>query len=105
LDKAFNKGKKILDILEQHQYKAYFVGGCVRDFLLHGTIGDIDIATSARPEDVQRIFSKVIPVGIERGTVIVRFENEAWQVTTFRLRGKYSYQRHTEHVEVTKDSE
>lgn len=105
LDKAFNKGKKILDILEQHQYKAYFVGGCVRDFLLHRTIGDIDIATSARPEDVQRIFSKVIPVGIEHGTVIVRFENESFEVTTFRLDGKYSDKRHPDYVEFVEDIE
>lgn len=99
LTEPFKKGKEIIEILESHNHQAYFVGGCVRDLLLNRTIGDIDIATSALPEDIQQIFPKVIPVGIEHGTVIVRYESESFEVTTFRLDGEYLDQRHPNHVE------
>src|SRR5699024_194135 len=61
-------------------------------------IGDIDIATSAKPEQVQRLFRKVIPVGVEHGTVIVRNEGESYEVTTFRADGTYSDMRHPDQV-------
>lgn len=105
LREPFKKGKRILKILKNHNHQAYFVGGCVRDFLLHRTIVDIDIATSALPEEVKQIFSKVIPIGIEHGTVIVRYEGESFEVTTFRLDGKYLDQRHPDHVEFIDDIE
>lgn len=102
-NKAFSKGIDILKKIERHQFQAYFVGGCVRDLLLQRPIGDIDIATSAPPEKVQAIFNKVIPIGIEFGTVIVRYEQESFEVTTFRLDGKYSDQRHPDSVHYTRN--
>lgn len=95
----FIEGQKVLEKIESHQHEAYFVGGCVRDLLLNRKIGDIDIATSALPEEIQEIFPKVIPVGIEHGTVIVRFNHMSYEVTTFRVDGKYSDQRHPDHVQ------
>lgn len=71
LTKSFFSGIEIIKKLENHHHQAFFVGGCVRDLLLERPIGDIDIATSASPDKVQQIFNKVIPVGIEHGTVIV----------------------------------
>src|SRR5699024_3914466 len=62
-------------------------------------IGDIDIATSALPEQIQAIFPQVIPVGIEHGTVIVRYNHVSYEVTTFRLDGEYSDQRHPDSVQ------
>src|SRR5690606_17965148 len=61
-------------------------------------IGDIDITTSATPEVIMEIFPKVIPVGIDHGTVIVRYQHESYEVTTFRLDGKYSDYRHPDSV-------
>src|SRR6478609_1264175 len=79
----------IIEKLETAGYEAYFVGGAVRDLILNRTIGDIDIATSARPEQVMELFPKTIHVGIEHGTVVVVHENETYEVTTFRSEGEY----------------
>jgi len=99
LTKSFLAGIEIIEKLESHHHQAFFVGGCVRDLLLDRPIGDIDIATSASPEKVQQIFNKVIPVGIEHGTVIVRHDHLSFEVTTFRVDGKYTDQRHPDEVE------
>ncbi|TMN23721.1 CCA tRNA nucleotidyltransferase [Lentibacillus cibarius] len=88
----------VLEILEKNGHDAYFVGGCVRDLLCGHEIGDIDIATSATPDAVQKIFDKVIPVGLEHGTVIVRYAHQSYEVTTFRMDGDYSDQRHPDSV-------
>lgn len=96
---SFIDGKNVIIEIEKHHHTAYFVGGCVRDILLGRTIGDIDIATSALPEQIQQIFPQVIPVGIEHGTVIVRYNHVSYEVTTFRLDGKYSDQRHPDSVQ------
>src|SRR5699024_9403305 len=99
LKQSFNDGKKVIKEIEKHHHKAYFVGGCVRDFLLNRSIGDIDIATSALPDQIQQIFPQVIPVGIEHGTVIVRYNHVSYEVTTFRLDGKYTDQRRPDSVQ------
>ncbi|GAB3802474.1 CCA tRNA nucleotidyltransferase [Virgibacillus kimchii] len=99
LPQPFKKAKPIIEQIERHNYKAYFVGGCVRDYLLKQDIGDIDIATSASPEVIKQLFPKVIPVGIEHGTVIVRHEHASYEVTTFRIDGNYTDQRHPDSVE------
>lgn len=98
LNEPFESAKPILEKLEDNNQQAYFVGGCVRDLLLERPIGDIDITTSAPPSLVQQLFQKVIPVGIEHGTVIVLHEEIPYEVTTFRLDGKYSDQRHPDSV-------
>src|SRR5690625_2709763 len=98
LPQPFKKAKPIIRKIEQHGCKAYFVGGCVRDYLLQREIGDIDIATSASPEEIKQIFTKVIPVGIEHGTVIVRHDHQSYEVTTFRIAANYADQRHPDSV-------
>lgn len=95
---TLRKAKQILLTLERNGHAAFFVGGCVRDQFLKKDIGDIDITTSASPTEVQSTFDKVIPVGIEHGTVIVRLEGESFEVTTFRVDGDYSDFRHPDHV-------
>ncbi|SHG63494.1 CCA tRNA nucleotidyltransferase [Virgibacillus chiguensis] len=98
LAEPFQKAKPVVEKIKAHGYNVYFVGGCVRDFLLHRPIGDIDIATSAKPIELQNLFSSVIPVGIEHGTVIIRHQNESYEVTTFRVDGTYTDQRHPDDV-------
>src|SRR5699024_3241887 len=105
LPKAFYEAADIIEKLEKHGYKAYFVGGCVRDLLLDRPIGDIDIATSAKPGTVQKLFQTVIPVGIEHGTVIVRHNRKSYEVTTFRLDGAYSDRRRPDTVHFTQTIE
>src|SRR5699024_6516541 len=68
-------------------------------------IKDIDITTSATPAEVQQLFSKVIPVGIEHGTVLVRHHLESYEVTTFRVDGDYSDNRRPDAVEFIRDIE
>lgn len=99
LAEPFLKALPIIERLEEHGFQAYFVGGCVRDFYLERALHDIDIATSAKPEQVMKIFEKVIPVGIEHGTVIVRYSGESYEVTTFRTESGYTDKRHPDSVE------
>ncbi|GEN31793.1 tRNA nucleotidyltransferase (CCA-adding enzyme) [Cerasibacillus quisquiliarum] len=99
LTNPFHHARYIIDKIEEHGHQAYFVGGCVRDLLLNNDIKDIDIATSAKPELIQDIFDKVIPVGIEHGTVIVHHQGISYEVTTFRLDGSYSDERHPDSVQ------
>ena len=89
---AFIEAIEIIEKIELNGFEAYFVGGCVRDSLLQMDIKDIDIATSASPEQVQAMFDKVIPVGLEHGTVVVVHKGVAYEVTTFRQDGEYTDQ-------------
>ncbi len=99
MNEKFLEAMPIVKHLESHGYATYFVGGAVRDELLGKTIGDIDIATEARPDEVTSLFEKVIPVGIDHGTVMVRYEGESYEVTTFRVDGEYNDLRHPDEVE------
>lgn len=99
METPFDKPKLIIETLNRAGHEAYFVGGSVRDMLLNKEIGDIDIATSALPEEVMSLFPKTIPVGIEHGTVIVQLENELYEVTTFRTEGDYHDYRRPSEVE------
>src|SRR5699024_9727440 len=80
----FAIGAELIKKIEAHQFEAYFVGGCVRDFLLQKQITDIDIATSATPDELQEIFPHLIPIGIDHGTVLVREQSMSFEITTFR---------------------
>lgn len=93
----------IIRRLEKNGYEGYAVGGCVRDQILGREPGDWDITTSARPEEVKRIFHKTIDTGIVHGTVTVMIEGEGFEVTTFRLDGDYLDHRHPASVEYTPD--
>ncbi|MFD1065223.1 CCA tRNA nucleotidyltransferase [Oceanobacillus locisalsi] len=103
LPPIFQKASKIISVLEENQYEAYFVGGCVRDYMTGRPIHDVDIASSALPSEVQKIFPKVIPVGLEHGTVIVRYEQESFEVTTYRTEGEYSDHRRPDDVRFVRD--
>ena len=79
-------------------YKAYLVGGAVRDVILGSKINDYDVATNATPQDVMKLFKVVIPTGIEHGTVTVHFKKQEIEVTTFRTETGYSDGRHPDSV-------
>lgn len=75
--------------LREKGYEAYFAGGAVRDLILKLPVSDIDVATSARPDEVQRLFSRTIPVGKQFGVMIVVQDSHQYEVTTFRKDAEY----------------
>ena len=76
--------QSIVAKLQRAGFAAYWVGGCVRDFLLGRVPQDFDLATDARPEQVEKLFRKTIPVGKKFGVVIVVENGQHFQVATFR---------------------
>ncbi len=74
----------IVKKLQDAGYTAYFAGGWVRDFILQNPSDDIDIASSASVEEVQRLFPKTIPVGVAFGIVIVVQEGHQFEIASFR---------------------
>ncbi len=87
--------------LASHGYKGWVVGGSVRDVLLGRSAHDWDLATDATPVQVQEVFAtsaKVIPTGIEHGTVTVRLKKEQSELTTLRGEGAYSDGRRPDEV-------
>lgn len=98
MDNAFIKAVPIIEKIEEAGFEAYFVGGSVRDFLLGKTIEDVDIATSATPHEIKNIFPKTIDVGIEHGTVVVLYNGESYEITTFRSESQYEDYRRPKEV-------
>ncbi len=90
---------KILGILEDNGYEAYVAGGAVRDIIMGRIPHDYDVATSARPEEIKRLFSKTIDTGIKHGTVTVVYNKTGYEITTFREDGQYNDGRHPDRVE------
>ena len=86
------------NIFSLHGYNCFLVGGALRNHFAGMKPTDYDFATDANPEDVQRIFYQVIPTGIKHGTVTVLFKGHEFEVTTFRIEGKYSNSRHPDQI-------
>lgn len=99
--------QKILLQILKNGYEAYVVGGCVRDSLLNRAPKDWDICTSASPEQVCSIFKneKILPTGLQHGTVTLVRENVPYEITTFRVDGNYSDGRHPDFVAFTNQLE
>jgi putative nucleotidyltransferase with HDIG domain len=79
----------IVQRLRAEGYESFLAGGCVRDMLLNKEPQDYDIATSARPEDIQRIFSSTVPVGAQFGVILVVMDGAPFEVASFRHDGPY----------------
>ncbi len=120
---------EIVRTLRERGFKAYFVGGCVRDLLLGREPADYDVSTDARPDEVMRIFPKTWAVGAQFGVVLVPVDSSGDAVTqspdpqitqspdhaitrdypttvevaTFRSDGLYTDGRHPDQVTYTKD--
>jgi poly(A) polymerase len=84
--------------LQQAGFAAFWVGGCVRDFLLGRVPGDYDLVTSALPEQIERLFARTIPVGRKFGVVVVVEAGQQFQIATFRVESDYQDGRHPERV-------
>ena len=97
------KVNRIIQVLQSHGYEAYAVGGCVRDSILGRVPDDWDITTSATPEETKSLFFKTFDTGIEHGTVTVLMDKEAFEVTTYRVDGKYEDSRHPSEVTFTRN--
>jgi poly(A) polymerase len=104
---------RIARTLREHSHSAYLVGGCVRDLLLGREPADYDVATSATPHEVIRVFPQTYAVGAQFGVVLVPVRrdtadgernNYAIEVATFRSDGAYSDGRHPDEVQFSKDA-
>lgn len=89
---------KVCSVLKSAGYKAYLVGGCVRDMLLNIKPKDWDITTDALPDKIIELFPKTYPTGIKHGTITVSMNDELFEVTTFRIEGEYKDGRRPEEV-------
>lgn len=92
------KVTRILLTLQSHGHEAFAVGGCVRDAILGRKPDDWDITTSARPEEIKRLFSHTVDTGLAHGTVTVLLGREGYEVTTYRIDGSYEDYRHPSQV-------
>ncbi len=97
--------EKAIQRLNTGGYEAYVVGGCVRDSLLGRQPNDWDITTSALPQEIITVFSdcRVIPTGIQHGTVTVLMDGKSLEITTYRVDGEYSDNRHPDKVSFTRN--
>ena len=95
--------EQIIEKLNENGYEAYAVGGCVRDTLLGRVPEDWDITTSARPDQVKKLFRRTIDTGIQHGTVTIMMDRNGYEVTTYRIDGEYEDGRHPKQVEFTKN--
>ena len=95
---------KIINLLSSNGFKAYLVGGCVRDTLMGNVPHDFDIASDALPEQIREILKdyKIIPTGLKHGTLTVLSDGMPIEITTFRTDGEYTDSRHPENVAFTR---
>lgn len=93
--------RSIVERLRAKGFEALYAGGCVRDQLLGLTPHDYDVATNARPEQVEALFPRTVPVGVQFGVIIVLEQGAEIQVATFRGDGAYHDGRHPESVRYT----
>lgn len=92
---------EILNLIHDSGEEAYVVGGCVRDSLLGVEPHDWDITTSATPEQVKALFKRTVDTGLSHGTITVLINNEGYEVTTYRVDGKYEDFRRPKEVTFT----
>lgn len=99
LPNEFEIARPVMQQIEEGGYQAYFVGGSVRDTILGLPIHDVDIASSAYPQEIKQIFEKTVDTGIEHGTVMVIYNKKGYEITTFRTESGYQDYRRPDKVE------
>lgn len=94
----------ILTHLEAAGHQAFCVGGAVRDSVMGITPGDWDITTSALPTETKEIFKdyKTVDTGLKHGTLTVIINHKPFEITTYRIDGEYTDNRHPQNVEFTR---
>ena len=112
IEKKLPIPKKLSDTMKliarkfnENGFQCYLIGGSVRDLILEKKVYDYDFATDAHPEQVKRIFKRVIPTGIKHGTVTIIKSDRSFEVTTYRADGKYIDGRRPETVSFSKTLE
>lgn len=100
-----NNVKMIIEKLKLSGYETVIIGGCVRDSILDREIHDWDIATAAQPEEIMGIFKdfRLMTAGLKHGTVTVIVDHEPYEITTYRVDGKYTDFRRPDSVNFTSD--
>jgi tRNA nucleotidyltransferase (CCA-adding enzyme) len=98
--KIYIAAKQICAILQKNKFDAYIVGGAIRDLYIRPNVvpKDLDIATSANPNDVHKIFKSSKFVGEAFGVCLVNLNNLQFEVTSFRKEGKYINKRKPENI-------
>jgi len=96
------EARQLLDLLEQAGYRAYAVGGCVRDACMGRAYADIDLCTSALPRQTEAVLAaagiRYIETGLQHGTVTAVLNGKTYEITTFRTDGSYTDSRHPDGV-------
>jgi poly(A) polymerase len=95
------KATQIVETLKEKGFIAYFAGGWVRDFLLGIDSDDIDIATNAPPETIEKLFPHTIPIGKAFGIILVIMNEHKYEVATFRKDIEYKDGRRPSAIEYT----
>lgn len=95
----FENAIEVLKLIEKKGFKAYIVGGYVRDIYLSKTSTDIDICTSAKPKDLIKIFKRNIMIDENYGSVKLEYKNSHFDITTFRKDIKYKDNRRPAEIE------
>ena len=98
-----NDVKCLMSILENNGFSVYVVCGCVRDTILGRPVHDWDICTSAKPDEIKNTFKnfKVIETGLKHGTLTILLNSVPYEITTYRVDGKYSDGRRPDDVRFT----
>lgn len=103
------ESRQLLELLEQAGYRAYMVGGCVRDACMGRAFNDVDLTTSALPEQTEAVLAaagvRFIETGLQHGTVTAVLNGKTYEITTFRTDGSYSDSRHPDGVTFVPDVE
>ena len=89
---------EIVRRLKRAKAEAFLVGGCVRDLIMERSPKDFDVATSARPDQVSKLFARTIPIGVQFGVLLVLEKGFSYEVATFRTDLGYKDGRHPEGV-------
>lgn len=97
-----NGAKYLIDIIENNGFEAFVVGGFVRDSIMNKPCEDVDITTSAKPDEIEKILEdnsvKYIETGLKHGTITAVIDNESFEITTYRVDGSYVDNRHPDDV-------
>ena len=96
---------EIIEILRKAGHEAYMAGGCVRDMLLGTEPKDIDIVTSAKPDEIEDLLEHTIPIGKEFGVILALKNGHKFEVATFRSDAGYSDGRRPDAIEFTNAKE
>jgi putative nucleotidyltransferase with HDIG domain len=101
MDALEKNAKDIVLKLRKAGHGAFYAGGCVRDMVMGHKPVDYDIATSAIPDDVVKMFPRTVEVGAKFGVVLVIQNGHSYEVATFRSENSYTDGRRPDHVEFT----